>query len=163
MDGEMELLANYSDEYLKSLSVTDLESLLRYEYYPSSKSMWREDITLWELALKLGFYIPIFLVAIICNGLVLIVLLKKKSMRNVTHMFLINLAISDVLVTLFGPWIHIVQDLSERWLLGAFICKFEPFMQGKNHLVWNMNQPFLSVTEIGMLTSLMTSCHRYFY
>ena len=124
-------MANYSYEDLYTLNDDDLHSLFQSMPYPGSKNIWRENLTTFELTAKIFFYVLIFSVAIVCNTLVLVVLIKKKSMRNVTHMLIINLAISDILVTLFVPWIHLMDDIMVIWILGPFICKFEPFMQGR--------------------------------
>lgn len=127
-------MSNFSYDYLYDLPEEDLDALFKGMDYPGSKTIWREDLTTLELTIKIMFLILIISVSIVCNMLVLVVLIKKKSMRTVTHMLIINLAISDILVTLFAPWIHLVDDITEIWILGSFICKFQPFMQGNQKL-----------------------------
>lgn len=125
---DQQVMANFSYD---GMDIHDLEAMLVYMDYPGHKGIWREGLMQWEIIVKLVFYILIFLVAIICNSLVLIVLVKKRSLRNVMHMFIINLAVADILVTLFAIWIDIVDDFAERWILGPFLCKFQPFIQCK--------------------------------
>ncbi|KAL5019369.1 hypothetical protein ScPMuIL_005091 [Solemya velum] len=34
-----------------------------------------------------------------------------------------------MLITIFCSWVHLVDDLTEGWVLGAFLCKFDSFAQ----------------------------------
>lgn len=46
-------------------------------------------------------YLLIFLVCMVGNGVVCFIVLRSKNMRTVTNLFILNLAISDVLVGIF--------------------------------------------------------------
>jgi len=102
--------------------------------YPLATNTWRAAPT-WEIALKISFYIPIILVSFIGNGLITIVLLRKKSLQSITNTFILNLTMSDVLVTCTSTWVHMVDDLSSQWVLGPVFCKLNVFMQGKSSVV----------------------------
>lgn len=68
-------------------------------------------------------------VGILGNSLVIIVILIDRKMRNsVTNLFIMNLAVADLLIMLFGiP--EIVQFMLNRgWLLGAILCKLDRFI-----------------------------------
>lgn len=106
------------------------EDFFKNFHYPAEKVTWK-DLPVWEVALKIGVVVLLMVLSLVGNGLVLIVLLKKKSLRNVTNMFMVNLVLADILVTLSNPWIHVVEDLSERYMLGAFICKYSAVFQGE--------------------------------
>lgn len=46
-------------------------------------------------------YLLIFLVCMLGNGVVCFIVLRSKNMRTVTNLFILNLAISDLLVGIF--------------------------------------------------------------
>ena len=85
----------------------------------------------WEIVVKCLAYSIVILLALLGNMLVVIVVAQNKRMRNNTYYFLVNLAVSDIMVTSSCTWVHLVDDLTENWLLGAFFCKFNSFAQGK--------------------------------
>lgn len=68
-------------------------------------------------------------VGILGNSLVIFVILIDRKMRNsVTNLFIMNLAIADLLIMLFGVP-EIVQFMLNRgWILGTILCKFDRFI-----------------------------------
>ena len=92
------------------------------------------SVPAWEVATKITINVLIMAVAIIGNLAVVIVVVRNKRMQTTTNYYLVNLAISDLMVTLSCTWVHMVDDLTEGWVLGAFFCKFNSFMQGKLRL-----------------------------
>ena len=85
---------------------------------------------IWEIVLKTVFYVPVIVLAIVGNVLVMIVVARDKRMRTTTNYYIVNLAVADCLVTLSCSWVHLLDDLTPRWVLGAFFCKFNTFAQG---------------------------------
>ena len=81
--------------------------------------------------MKIAVNVLIMMVAILGNLAVVIVVARNKRMQTTTNYYLVNLAISDLMVTLSCTWVHMVDDLTEGWVLGAFFCKFNSFMQGR--------------------------------
>ena len=86
---------------------------------------------LWEVVVKVVFYAVIIVLALIGNILVVYIVWHNKRMRTTTNFFIVNLAISDLMVTTSCTWVHLVDNLTEGWVLGAFFCKFNSFAQGK--------------------------------
>jgi hypothetical protein len=52
-------------------------------------------------------------------------------MRTATNYYIMNLSFADLLVACFPIWIHIVDDVTEGWVVGEYFCKFNPFIQSK--------------------------------
>ena len=74
-------------------------------------------------------FIVIGFIGILGNGLVIVVILVDRKMRNsVTNVFIMNLAVADLLIMLFGiP--EIVQFMLNRgWLIGEPVCKINRFV-----------------------------------
>ncbi|KAL8565666.1 hypothetical protein ACOMHN_059682 [Nucella lapillus] len=85
----------------------------------------------WEIALKTAFYVPLILLAVVGNVMVMVVVARDKRMRTTTNYYIVNLAVADCLVTLSCSWVHLLDDLTPHWILGAFFCKFNTFAQGQ--------------------------------
>ncbi|KAM7400393.1 hypothetical protein PAMA_004877 [Pampus argenteus] len=67
-------------------------------------------------------FILIFIFSVTGNGLLLFVLACSKNLKNVTNLFVLNLACSDLVFTVTLPfWI---VDQLHQWVFGDFACKF---------------------------------------
>lgn len=63
------------------------------------------------------FYSLIFVIGITGNLLVVYVVVRKKSMQSVTNLFIMNLALSDILICLLAvPFTPI--SVLDHWVLG---------------------------------------------
>ena len=90
-----------------------------------------QSIAAWEIIVKVLMYGVIILVSLVGNSLVVYIVWKNKRMHTTTNFFIVNLAVSDVMVTSSCTWVHLVDSLTEGWVLGAFFCKFNSFAQGQ--------------------------------
>ncbi|VDD83286.1 unnamed protein product [Mesocestoides corti] len=73
-------------------------------------------------------YAVIFVLGILGNSLVVYVILRKQEMRSITNLFLINLAISDILMTLLAtPFTPAIVFL-EEWSFHLVLCKLLPMV-----------------------------------
>ncbi|XP_062972297.1 C-C chemokine receptor type 4 [Elgaria multicarinata webbii] len=67
------------------------------------------------------FYSLVFLLGLAGNLLVVLVLLKYKRLRTMTDIYLLNLALSDLLFVFALPfWAYFVAD---KWVFGDSFCK----------------------------------------
>jgi len=89
------------------------------------------DYPSWEIGLKAAAYSLAIAMAVIGNVCVLLTISLNKRMRSSTYLYLINLALSDLIVGLFNMWIHAVESLNENYPFGPTICKVFPFLQSK--------------------------------
>jgi len=66
----------------------------------------------------------LWVMSFIGNGCVIYIFLKVKSLRTPTNMFIVNLALSDLLMmTTMGPTVTVNVLIQRYWLWGAFGCK----------------------------------------
>ena len=84
-----------------------------------------------EFGIKVTLGIIVELVAIIGNILVITIVVRFKRMRTTTNFYLVNLAVSDLLVVAMPVWVLVVDSLTEFWVFGSFLCKFNPFLQSE--------------------------------
>ncbi|ELU14980.1 hypothetical protein CAPTEDRAFT_33495, partial [Capitella teleta] len=74
-------------------------------------------------------YLIIFVLALVNNSLVVTVIYRTQQMRTVTNMFLANLAVADILVSLVVLPITLLNNLFTEWIFPAFLCKAVPYLQ----------------------------------
>lgn len=96
-----------------------------YPYYGEIK-----DVQDWEIVIKSILFAVIIFFSIIGNFLIILVVLRNRSMRTTTNYYIVNLAVADLLVTVCCMWVTLIDDVTEGWVLGAFFCRINTFMQG---------------------------------
>ncbi|XP_066549763.1 neuropeptide FF receptor 1 [Amia ocellicauda] len=75
-------------------------------------------------------YILIFFLCMVGNILVCFIVLRSKQMRTVTNIFILNLAISDLLVGIFCMPTTLVDNLITGWPFNNTMCKTSGLVQG---------------------------------
>ncbi|KAJ8727508.1 hypothetical protein PYW07_001627 [Mythimna separata] len=81
-------------------------------------------------------YITVFVAALVGNGLVCSVVHMTPHMKTVTNYFIVNLAVGDILMTLFCvPFSFVPMLLLQYWPFGRFMCKAVNFSQAVSVLV----------------------------
>uniref|UniRef100_A0A1B0DGA9 G-protein coupled receptors family 1 profile domain-containing protein n=1 Tax=Phlebotomus papatasi TaxID=29031 RepID=A0A1B0DGA9_PHLPP len=78
---------------------------------------------------QIPLYAVIFLLAVIGNSLVILTLVQNKRMRTITNVFLLNLAVSDLLLGVLCMPFTLVGTLLRDFVFGELMCKFLPFLQ----------------------------------
>ncbi|XP_054847066.1 opsin-3 [Eublepharis macularius] len=64
----------------------------------------------------------------LCNNLLVLVLYAKfKRLRSPTHLFLVNISLSDLLVSLFGVSFTFLSCLRSRWVWDDAACVWDGF------------------------------------
>lgn len=77
-------------------------------------------------------YVFIMVFALSGNTLVILVILGNKSLRNVTNMFLISLAISDILISGFNVPMNLLYNFDMVWNYGEAMCKIVAYTTAVN-------------------------------
>ncbi|KAJ8263029.1 hypothetical protein COCON_G00154860 [Conger conger] len=75
-------------------------------------------------------YLLIFLVCMVGNGVVCFIVLRSKNMRTVTNLFILNLAVSDLLVGIFCMPTTLLDNIITGWPFGSLVCKMSGMVQG---------------------------------
>ncbi|XP_066304805.1 neuropeptide FF receptor 2-like [Branchiostoma lanceolatum] len=78
------------------------------------------------IALFIFSYVLTFALCIVGNSMVCFVILKIPRMRTVTNYFLLNLAVSDLLVAIFCMPFTLLDNIIRGWPLGNVMCKLTP-------------------------------------
>ena len=117
-------LKNITDDSKSSMNITEAELIVA--------DFERNLITVhhFTTVILLTLYIPIFLVGLFGNILI-IVSVSADKVRKAKLYFLVNLALSDLAVTVFCMPTSIGTNVYRLWVYGQFLCKFTAFIQGK--------------------------------
>ncbi|XP_048713948.1 neuropeptide FF receptor 1 [Caretta caretta] len=122
MEGDIFLPYNSSSPYSKNDSRT---CVFRKKYAFSSHYQHSAPIA----ALFLLAYILIFLMCMTGNMLPGVTVLTNRQMWTVTNMFILNLAIHDLLVGTFCLPTTLVDNLITGWPLDNIMCKMSGLVQ----------------------------------
>lgn len=71
----------------------------------------------------------VFVVGLVGNFLVCLAVYRNHTMRTVTNMFIVNLAIADFLVVFLCLPPTVLWDITETWFMGSTLCKIIPYFQ----------------------------------
>ncbi|KAG0713585.1 Cholecystokinin receptor [Chionoecetes opilio] len=71
----------------------------------------------------------IFVVGVVGNVLVVVTLLHHHNLRSLTNVFLLNLAVSDLLLGVFCMPFTLIGSLLQDFVFGALMCRLIPYMQ----------------------------------
>uniref|UniRef100_A0AAY4ALI2 G-protein coupled receptor 83 n=1 Tax=Denticeps clupeoides TaxID=299321 RepID=A0AAY4ALI2_9TELE len=74
-------------------------------------------------------YSFIIIISLFGNTLVCHVVIKNKQTRSVTSLFIVNLAISDILITLLNTPFTLVRFVISTWVFGRGMCHISRFVQ----------------------------------
>jgi hypothetical protein len=114
-----------------------------------NSTSYPEDHSKLTIAIIGSLYGLISLIGITGNCLVVYVVCVRKSMQSVTNLFIMNLALSDVLVCLLAVPFTPISFFQDYWNLGKFLCHLIPFSLGVS-------------VYVSTLTSLAIAIDRYF-
>uniref|UniRef100_A0A4W3J4S1 G-protein coupled receptors family 1 profile domain-containing protein n=1 Tax=Callorhinchus milii TaxID=7868 RepID=A0A4W3J4S1_CALMI len=103
-------MADYSDEYNTS-----------YDYPEDSGICNKDSINNFAKTFMPAFYVLLLLFSLLGNGLVLCVLVKYEYLRSITNIFILNLAVSDLLSAFCLPF-WTMHHLT-GWIFGDIMCK----------------------------------------
>ncbi|EDV92796.1 GH18630 [Drosophila grimshawi] len=110
---------------LLNFSCTDVES--------HSDDLWS---SVYFKSVVYLLYIPIFIFALLGNGIVCYIVQSTPRMRTVTNYFIANLALGDILMSLFCvPSSFISQYILNYWPFGIVLCHFVNYSQVVSVLV----------------------------
>ncbi|VUZ41784.1 unnamed protein product, partial [Hymenolepis diminuta] len=87
------------------------------------------DSDTWELAYSYPIttlltvsYATIFIAGLLGNFAVITIVLRNHHMRSVTNIFICNLSLADLLVTVFVEPLTLLQNIIVGWHWGAAAC-----------------------------------------
>ena len=83
----------------------------------SSNSTWELAHSYPVITLLSAFYVVIFFAGLLGNFAVITIVLRNHHMRSVTNIFICNLSVADLLVTVFVEPLTLLQNI----IVGMFL------------------------------------------
>ncbi|XP_068060765.1 G-protein coupled receptor 83-like isoform X1 [Anomalospiza imberbis] len=108
----------HSDLNLEDLG--DFDSGAKYEGESQSRTV---------KALLIVAYSVIICISLFGNILVCHVVIKNKRMHSATNLFIVNLAVADVMITTLNTPFTLVRFVSSTWVFGKLMCHISRFVQ----------------------------------
>ncbi|XP_037049844.1 cholecystokinin receptor type A-like [Bradysia coprophila] len=99
--------------------------------------------------IQIPLYTTILLLAVTGNALVILTLVQNRRMRTITNVFLLNLAVSDILLGVLCMPFTLIGTLLRDFVFGEIMCKFLPYLQA-------------SSVAVSAWTLVAISCERYY-
>lgn len=94
-----------------------------------------ENSALFETIVYI-MYISIFIFALLGNGIVTYIVFSSPRMKTVTNFFIVNLAVGDILLTLFCvPFSFFSILILQYWPYGSVLCHLVNYCQAVSVLV----------------------------
>ncbi|XP_053561383.1 pinopsin-like [Bombina bombina] len=89
------------------------------------------------VAMLMGIVVAL---AFVVNGMVIIVTIRYKKLRSPLNYILVNLAVADLLVTIFGSTVSFTNNVNGYFTLGKSMCEVEGFMVSLTGIVglWSL-------------------------
>lgn len=111
------------------------------QYKPVS-SLWVSFLSDINQTVRIVLYSLIFLLSVLGNSLIIAVLVRNRRMRTVTNLFLLSLAISDLMVSLVCIPFTLIPNLMRDFIFGIGICKLVMYFMGE--WLWDCNTILVS-------------------
>ncbi|XP_047654961.1 cholecystokinin receptor type A [Phacochoerus africanus] len=111
----------------------------------------------WQPAVQILLYSVIFLLSILGNTLVITVLIRNKRMRTVTNIFLLSLAVSDLLLCLVCMPFNLIPNLLKDFIFGSAVCKITTYFMGTSVSVSTFNLVAISLERYGAICKPLQS------
>ena len=89
----------------------------------------RSNITMTSITEVFNYFVVLFGVFVIIatifgNSLVILAIIRDKKLRRVGNIFIVNLAISDLLVGIIVTPLSLVYQINVTWPFGRHLCNF---------------------------------------
>jgi len=137
----------YGDYKNTSYSYTDIDDKYVYEY----------DIEIFN-QYQVPVYTFPFIFCTTGNIILLIIIICNKDMRTVPNMYILNLAISDILYLTVLLSKAFVKIISSTWLEGEFMCTFIPFSRRLSVCLSAYSVPVLSIQRYRVTITIQRPC-----
>ncbi|KAM4536645.1 cholecystokinin receptor type A [Odontesthes bonariensis] len=106
---------------------------------------------------RIALYSLIFLLSVLGNSLIIVVLVRNRRMRTVTNLFLLSLAVSDLMVSLVCIPFTLIPNLMRDFIFGIGICKLVMYFMGVSVSVSTFNLVAISLERYSAICNPLTS------
>nr|CAD7455075.1 unnamed protein product [Timema tahoe] len=80
------------------------------------------------MELNVTFNILVLTIGSLFNGTLLVIFIRERTMRTVANAYIVNLALTDLVLTIGFLPLFTVNILTGKWLFGDIVCKMVNFL-----------------------------------
>ncbi|CAG2068473.1 unnamed protein product, partial [Timema podura] len=80
------------------------------------------------MELNVTFNILVLTIGSLFNGTLLVIFIRERTMRTVANAYIVNLALTDLVLTIGFLPLFTVNILTGKWLFGNIVCKMVNFL-----------------------------------
>nr|CCP46950.1 c-opsin [Cupiennius salei] len=124
-------------------NISELLSLQSINSQEASNSTSMEDLTPFGYSLAAVALFGIMIFGCISNLIVIVVIGGTNRLRTPMNSILLNLSVSDFIISAFGTPLSFASALNNKWIFGETLCKLYAFMM-----------TLTGMTSIGTLTAI---------
>ncbi|NWT53761.1 GPR83 protein, partial [Erythrocercus mccallii] len=107
----------------------DNESLADWQSFVDRRRYGAESQSTTVKALLIAAYSFIIVFSLFGNVLVCHVVIKTKRVHSATSLFIVNLAVADIMITLLNTPFTLVRFVNSTWIFGKGMCHVSRFAQ----------------------------------
>ncbi|XP_008285642.1 cholecystokinin receptor type A [Stegastes partitus] len=148
-----DILINSTD-LNKILCNFGIKNISECENEPDPNTPEPKDI---NQTVRIVLYSLIFLLSVLGNSLIIAVLVRNRRMRTVTNLFLLSLAVSDLMVSLVCIPFTLIPNLMRDFIFGTGICKLVMYFMGVSVSVSTFNLVAISLERYSAICNPLTS------
>ncbi|XP_019714013.1 cholecystokinin receptor type A-like [Hippocampus comes] len=108
-------------------------------------------------AVRVFLYCVIFLISVVGNSLIITVLSRNRRMRTVTNLFLLSLAVSDLMVSLVCIPFTLIPNLMRTFVFSDITCKMVMYFMGVSVSVSTYNLVAIALERYSAICRPLTS------
>ncbi|NWQ95355.1 GPR83 protein, partial [Burhinus bistriatus] len=107
----------------------DNDSLADWQSFVGRSRYGAESQSITVKALLVAAYSFIIIISLFGNILVCHVVIKTKRMHSATSLFIVNLAVADIMITLLNTPFTLARFVNSTWIFGKGMCHVSRFAQ----------------------------------
>uniref|UniRef100_A0A915Q7F3 G-protein coupled receptors family 1 profile domain-containing protein n=1 Tax=Setaria digitata TaxID=48799 RepID=A0A915Q7F3_9BILA len=96
--------------------------------------LWTNHSDLTSLPTTMTIFLAIYglivTLGVLGNTLVVLSVIRHKSLQSVRNMFIVSLSVSDIVISVVSGTITPITAFTKVWIFGELLCYFVPFIQG---------------------------------
>uniref|UniRef100_A0A7E4VFC8 G_PROTEIN_RECEP_F1_2 domain-containing protein n=1 Tax=Panagrellus redivivus TaxID=6233 RepID=A0A7E4VFC8_PANRE len=96
-------------------------------------------------------YTHIFVLGLLGNAAIMYLTLRNRHLQTVQNIFILNLAMSDIIVCLLSVPITPVTNVSKTWFFGSYICHLLPFVQAVSVVVSTFSLSAIAIDRYSLV------------
>ncbi|KAK6112716.1 7 transmembrane receptor (rhodopsin family) protein [Brugia pahangi] len=96
--------------------------------------LWMNHFDLTSLLPTMIFFFAIYgliiIFGVLGNTLVILSVIRHKSLQSVRNLFIISLSVTDIIISIVSGTVTPITAFSKTWIFGELLCYFIPLIQG---------------------------------